>query len=518
MSNYNKDTFFKDLLASVVVFLVALPLCMGIAIASGAPPALGLISGIVGGLVVGVIGGSPLQVSGPAAGLAVLVWQFIDKFGLANLGWVVLGAGLIQLAAGALKIGRWFQAVSPAVIQGMLAGIGALIFSSQFHVMVDDAPRSNGIQNFLSIPEAIQKGIFPVDGSAHHLAAFIGILTIATIALWAKFKPKKLYAVPGPLVAVVLASVVAGAFTLPIQFVDAPDNLLGGLNVPVFGEGDIFKTSAFWGTVLGFALIASAETLLCAAAVDRMHDGVRTNYDKELFAQGIANSICGVVGALPITGVIVRSSANVEAGAKTRMSAILHGVWLVGLLVLVPSVIQLIPTSSLAAVLVFTGYKLVNIKTMKKLWQAGKMEAVIYGVTLVSIVVTDLLTGVLIGFGLSLARLLYTFVRLEVVTVDNQEEDRIDLAFQGAATFIQIPKMSEALESIDSNKDVHIHLGALVYADHATLELIGEWAQRRKGEVVVEWDQLKQRSKDRLVLQNAALPNLVQTAMYSSHK
>jgi len=181
----------REILASVVVFLVALPLCMGIAIASGAPPALGLISGIIGGLVVGFIGGAPLQVSGPAAGLAVLVWQFIEKHGLPALGWVVLGAGILQMISGALKLGRWFRAVSPSVIQGMLAGIGVLILASQFHVMMDDSPRGSGIFNLLTIPVSIYKGIFPVDGSVHHMAGAMGLISIGSIVLWTRFKPKK---------------------------------------------------------------------------------------------------------------------------------------------------------------------------------------------------------------------------------------------------------------------------------------------------------------------------------------
>jgi MFS superfamily sulfate permease-like transporter len=168
--------FGKDFGASVVVFLVALPLCMGIAIASGVPPAAGLITGIVGGILVGFLGGAPLQVSGPAAGLTVLVWQIVQEHGLSLLGVIVLFAGLLQFLAGIFKLGQWFRAISPSVIHGMLAGIGVLIFASQFHIMVDDQPRGSGILNLISIPEAIYKGIFPLDGSVHHLAAMVGMI------------------------------------------------------------------------------------------------------------------------------------------------------------------------------------------------------------------------------------------------------------------------------------------------------------------------------------------------------
>src|SRR5687767_13563207 len=183
-----------DFLASIVVFLVALPLCMGVAIASGMPPAAGLITGVIGGIVVGSIAGSPLQVSGPAAGLTVLVYQIVkdERLGLPMLGVVVLGAGALQLAAGLARFGQWFRAVSPAVIQGMLAGIGVLILASQFHVMVDDKPRENGLANLLSIPEAVWKGVTPSEDTTHQEAAWAGILTIAVILLWKPLAPKRL--------------------------------------------------------------------------------------------------------------------------------------------------------------------------------------------------------------------------------------------------------------------------------------------------------------------------------------
>lgn len=178
-----KRSWPQDLLASVVVFLVALPLCLGVAIASGAPPALGLITGIIGGLVVGTLAGSPLQVSGPAAGLAVLCYQLVQEQGLIMMGVVGLIAGALQLIAGIARLGQWFRAISPSVIHGMLAGIGVLILGSQFHVMIDDSPRGSGIQNLISIPEAIYKAIFPMAMDSHHLAAITGVATIAAILL-----------------------------------------------------------------------------------------------------------------------------------------------------------------------------------------------------------------------------------------------------------------------------------------------------------------------------------------------
>src|SRR4051794_31899480 len=229
-------TILNDVVSSFVVFLIALPLCMGIAIASGVPPALGIITGIIGGIIVGSISGSPLQVSGPAAGLSVIVFEIVQKFGLESLGPILLLAGSLQLVGGWLKLGRWFRAISPAVIYGMLSGIGILIIAGQFHVMVDDKPRSSGIANLLAIPESLWKGLFPPEGTVHHLAAAVGITTLAGILLWNKFKPKALRVLPGSLVGVVAGTLTAAALHLPIRHVDLPGNLFSSFALPTGGS------------------------------------------------------------------------------------------------------------------------------------------------------------------------------------------------------------------------------------------------------------------------------------------
>ncbi len=485
----------RDFLASIVVFLVALPLCMGIAIASGAPPALGLITGIVGGLVVGTLAGSPLQVSGPAAGMAVLVFQLVQEHGLIMLGVVGLIAGALQLLAGALKLGQWFRAISPSVIHGMLAGIGVLIFASQLHVMLDDAPRASGLLNIAAIPEAIVKAI-PTDSSVHHLAAMAGIVTIATIVLWNQFKPKALALIPGPLLGVIVGTAFAIAFALPITLVELPATLTSGLNIPTTEALDGFADPDILTLGLVFAFVASAETLLCATAVDKMHIGARTDYDKELRAQGIGNMICGGLGALPMTGVIVRSSANVDAGATTRLSAILHGAWLLLAVAAFPFVLNEIPTSVLAAILVYTGYKLVNVAQIRKIAEFGRQELVIYFATLIGVVAIDLLTGVILGFALATAKLVYTFSHLEIRREHDTEANRVDLWMTGSATFFSIPQLGQALESSPFGSEVHIHVEKLDYIDHACLEMLSSWEklhQSTGGTLVVEWSELVER-------------------------
>jgi MFS superfamily sulfate permease-like transporter len=497
-----RSGFSKDFMASIVVFLVALPLCMGIAIASGVPPALGLITGIVGGLVVGFIAGQPLQVSGPAAGLAVMVWQLVEQFGIAALGIAVFLAGVIQLGAGVLGLGKWFRAVSPAVIQGMLAGIGVLIFSSQFHVMMDAKPAGDGLTNFLTIPLAAYKGIFTLDGNPHHLAAAIGLLTIGGIVYWNKYKPAKLKMIPGPLVGVVAATAFATVLGFPIAKVVVPENLADSINWITGANFGLLTQTAFWGSVIGLAVIASAETLLCATAVDRMHDGQRTHYDKELRAQGIGNILCGVFGALPMTGVIVRSSANVEAGGKTKWSAIMHGAWILGLVALAPQILALIPTASLAAILVYTGVKLLGIPAAKALYAKGKSEFAIWAATVATIVATDLLIGVMTGFALALAKTLFTFAKLNV-HVENKS-DHYEVHLEGAATFVSLPKLASALESLPQNATVRVMLDRVAYIDHACMELVESWMERHLGEVDLELAHLQARGKPEVVYATAS--------------
>ncbi len=620
-------SFKQDFLASIVVFLVALPLCMGIAIASGAPVAAGLVTGIIGGLVVGALAGSPLQVSGPAAGLTVIVYTLIAQHGIETLGVVVFVAGLIQLAAGAARLGQWFRAVSPAVIQGMLSGIGVLILASQFHVMVDDKPRQNGIQNVATIPEAIAKGLpLPaaspneiraerkdllqrlgdlhekqseiaawvaervslagteeehreqaktlaelVDAQAgvvndlqglaeriqqikprdengaeqperdadlasaiaageaalaelrqphtekvevaqraasqaigdlanslksHEWAAKVGLLTILIIVVWQAVARGPFKMIPAPLLAVVGATGVATWLSLPVLYVEVPERLFDGLHVMNWTSLRDLPLGALVLNAFMFAIIASAETLLCASAVDRMHSGPRTKYDQELMAQGIGNTICGIVGGLPMTGVIVRSTANVQAGGKTRFSAILHGVWLLVFVVALGFLLKLIPTACLAGILVYTGYKLINPKGFFALWKQDRGEAIVYVITVVTVVGTDLLIGVATGIVLAALKLVVTFSNLRTKLRVNAAESRAILSMAGAATFLRLPMLADELDRVPPGAELHVDFQRLDYIDHACLETLVNWAKQHEttgGKLIIDWDSLHAR-------------------------
>jgi MFS superfamily sulfate permease-like transporter len=632
------DTWRHDLLSSLVVFLVALPLCMGIALACGAPIAAGLVTGIIGGIMVGLLAGAPLQVSGPAAGLTVICGEVIREHGMPALGFVVLMAGLLQLVAGLLKLGQWFRAVSPAVIHGMLSGIGVLILSSQIHVMVDDRPRENGLANIRSIPEAIWKGL-PIptlesaqvrserieflqlfgklherqseiealvgrgtthhgseqqhrieaehladfvprqeaiagdlaaarkrlgdssigqanrpqasallaavkqaqgdverasaDLSAHRLsdvetsqaqaqrsladvlaslkshdwAAKIGLLSIAVIILWQSFAPKRLKLIPGPLLAVVAATALAWMLSLPVLYVEVPDRLLDGLVFPTLNVLQDVPLDSLLMSGLMMAVIASAETLLCASAVDKMHTGPRTNYDKELAAQGVGNMLCGLMGALPMTGVIVRSAANVQAGAKSNLSALLHGIWLLVFVVLLTSLLRIIPTAALAGILVFTGFKLIDWKGFLQLWRTSRSEAAIFLVTVLVIVFEDLLMGVITGFVLSAIKLLVTFSHLDAELIDLPNvlpgeahgRKRVQLKLAGAATFLRLPVLAAKLDEVPPGAELHADLEHLDYIDHACLELLMTWEKQHEsqgGRLVLDWGQLHARFRE----------------------
>lgn len=471
----------RDLTASIVVFLVAMPLCMGIAIASGVPPEKGLVTGIIGGLVVGLLAGSPLQVSGPAAGLAVIVFEFVRENGLQALGPVLLLAGLLQLVAGALKLGGLFRAISPAVVHGMLAGIGALIVIGQFHILFDAKPMSSGLQNLAAMPGRVF-GLDFSNAAATEMALLIGILTIVVMLGWEKLRPRSLALVPGALLGVLAATAAAWGLGLDVARIQVPTSIAAAFVMPTsLGWFAPLANPALLVAALAIAFIASAETLLSAAAVDRMHNGVRTKYDKELRAQGIGNLLCGLFGALPMTGVIVRSSANVQAGAQTRLSTILHGAWILGFVALLPWLLREVPMAALGGILVVTGWRLVSLKHVTHLFKAhGPLPAAIWAVTFALVVTTDLLTGVLVGLALSVVELLPHARHLRLKVHEHDEGDATRVALTGAATFVGLTRLNAVLEKQPANRPVHLDLDRVKAMDHTTAETLSEWISRRK--------------------------------------
>lgn len=475
-SLFTRDSARHDFTASVVVFLVALPLCVGVAVASGVPAELGLITGIVGGLVTGLLPGSSLQVSGPAAGLTVLVYEAVQEYGIAALGALVLAAGILQLAMGALRLGRFFRAISVAVVEGMLAGIGLVLIAGQLYTMADREAPASGLGKIAGLPGLLTG----IAGSGRALTAFgLGVGTIAVLLFWRRL-PAKLRVVPAPLAAVALATGASLLFSLPVATVEV-QGLIEAVQLPdATAFGDLMSVGAI-GTVLAFALIASAESLFSAAAVDRLHDGPRTSYDKELIAQGAGNTVCGLLGALPMTAVIVRSAANVQAGARTKASRVLHGVWLLLFAALLPAALALIPVAALAGVLVHAGCKLVPARQLAQLWREHRGEAVVLAVTASAIVTVSMFEGVLIGLALAVIKTAWETSHVHVEVID-KGAGPISAHLSGNATFLRLPKLLDALEALPQDRPIELDLSGLRHLDHACRTSLENWAARHSAE------------------------------------
>ncbi len=469
-------SFRADFTASLVVFLVAVPLCVGVAVASGVPAELGLVTGIVGGLLTGLLPGSSLQVSGPAAGLTVLVFEAVKEYGLGTLGALVLAAGVLQLVMGALKLGRWFRAISVAVVQGMLAGIGLVLIAGQLYALTDTKAPGSGLANIGGFPGLVTS----TAGSQDALAALaIGAGTIAVLVLWPRWRPAA-RVLPAPLAAVALATTAVWALDMPVARVQV-SGLLDAIQPPGLDDLGRLGSVGVIGTVLAFALIASAESLFSAAAVDRLHDGPKTDYDKELMAQGAGNAVCGVLGALPMTAVIVRSAANVQAGAKTKASRVLHGVWLLVFAAAFPAALGVVPVAALAGVLVHAGCKLIPLRALGPLWREHRGEAVVLLVTAIAIVTVNMFEGVLIGLLLAVAKTAWetSHVHLEVQTPEDTTEP-VQVRAVGNATFLRLPKILDQLDALPADRDVELDLSGLRHLDHACGAALTNWAEQHR--------------------------------------
>jgi carbonic anhydrase len=459
----------SDLPASFVVFLIAIPLSLGIALASGAPVMAGLIAGVVGGIVAGALGGSALQVSGPAAGLTVIVFGIVQQFGWAGACAITAVAGLVQLGFGFARIARGALAISPAVVHGMLAGIGITIALSQLHIVLGGKPEHSALENIKELPGQI--------ADLHTGAAFLGLITIGILASW-KYMPAPIRVAPGPLVAVTVATLISVLTPLgaDVVRVDLPAKLFEDHVLPQWpahkGIGEIAVA------ILTVALIASVESLLSAVAVDKLHSGARADLDRELIGQGAANTVSGLLGGLPVTGVIVRSSANVAAGAQTRASAILHGVWILLFVALLGTVIEKIPLAVLAGLLVHVGVSLVKWHDIKEL--THHREILVYGVTVAGVVFRHLLDGVIMGIAVAVILLLRRLAYLKVTTEPGNE--RWHVTVQGSLTFLSVPNLTKALSQIPANAHVDVDL-QVDFMDHAAFESLHNWrlSQERAG-------------------------------------
>ncbi len=452
-----------DLPASLVVFLVALPLSLGIAVASGAPALAGLIAAIVGGVVAGALGGSPLQVSGPAAGLTVIVAGLIAEFGWAITCAITVCAGLLQIVFGLTRVGRrhwrylpwWCTRCWPASVSP--SRFNRFTFCSAGNPTV-------AWHNLIHLP------IHLADANPASMA--LGLLVIVIMVGW-RWAPGAARLVPGPLIAIVAATVVSLAMALNVPRVALNGSLVDALQLPSLPDG---AWGAFAAGVLTVALIASVESLLTAVAVDRMQSRTRSNLDRELVGQGAANMVSGAIGGLPITGVIVRSSANVAAGARTRASSILHGIWVLVFALPFAGLVEQIPTAALAGLLVVIGVQLVKLTHIATARRNG--DIAVYLVTIIGVVFLNLLEGVVIGLALSILMTTWRVSKAKITT-EATDDGEWHVRVQGSCTCLSLPGLHQALSSVPAGSTVTLVM-ATPFVDHAAQEYIDAWRRQHE--------------------------------------
>nr|WP_167029430.1 SulP family inorganic anion transporter [Streptomyces liangshanensis]QIQ03485.1 transporter [Streptomyces liangshanensis] len=457
-----------DLSASVTVFLIALPLSLGIALATGAPLQGGLVAAAVGGLVVGRLGGAPLQVSGPAAGLTVVTADLIQLYGWRTTCAITVCAGLAQLALSALRVARSALAVSPAIVHGMLAGIGVTIALSQLHIVLGGSPQSSAVANVKGLPAQL--------ADLHPGALSVSAFTIVVLLAWPRIPGRGgriVRKVPATLAAVALATSVAAVFGVSLPRVDLPSWRNHAL--PELPEGPVLGLIA---AVLTVTLVGSVESLLSAVAVDKLVAArkepavriPRARLDRELFGQGSGNVLSGALGGLPITGVAVRSSANVAAGAVSRNSTMLHGLWVaVAALLLVP-VLDLIPLAALAALVMVVGIQMVNLVHLRSVKR--NREMLVYAVTLAGVVFTGVLEGVAIGIAVAVAVAMHRLTRTRITVAERNGVHRIRV--RGQLTFLAVPRLSRILQEVPQRADSVVELDGS-FMDHAAYEALHDW-------------------------------------------
>ncbi len=498
-------TLRSDLPASLVVFLVALPLCLGIALASGAPLISGLIAGIVGGIVVGSLSGSPLGVSGPAAGLAVIVLTAIQDLGAFNIFLVaVILAGLIQLALGFVRAGTVAYYFPSSVISGMLAGIGIIIFLKQIpHALGYDADPVGELSFRQPDGETTFSELLVVLDSISPGALIIASISLAILLLWESrwFKRHKLLTLmPGPLVAVVTGALLnlffrskLGFALTPEQVVSIPeaDSLSGLVGFLTFPDFSALRNINVYKTAVVLAIVASLETLLCVEATDKLDALKRvTPTNRELKAQGVGNVISGFLGGLPVTQVIVRSSANIQSGGRSKASAIIHGLLLVVTVIALPTVMNLIPLATLAAILYVVGFKLAKPSVFRKMLRQGPDQFVPFIVTVCGIVLTDLLVGIALGMVVAVLVILFENFRLpfEITNVPHERGERVQIALAQQVTFLNKASVLKTLDSIPDDSSVEIDASESVFVHPDVVELIDNFvigAEAKNIEVVV---------------------------------
>ncbi|WP_044400862.1 SulP family inorganic anion transporter [Lacinutrix sp. Hel_I_90] len=491
-------TLKNDLPASIVVFFVALPLCLGIALASGAPLFSGVIAGIIGGIIVGALSGSKIGVSGPAAGLAAIVLTAIGSLGgYQNFLVAVVLGGAIQIIFGILRLGIIGYYFPSSVIKGMLTGIGIIIILKQIpHFFGYDADPEGDFAFFQVDGENTFSEIINSVNNIQPGAALVGILGLAILVLWDKVLSKKgkiFQLIQGPLVAVVVGiifyAVTQGNSVLSIENshlvnVPVPDDLTSFIGQFSFPNFSIISNIDVWIVAFTIALVASLETLLCVEATDKLDPNKYvTPTNRELLAQGTGNIISGMIGGLPITQVIVRSSANIQSGGRSKMSAIIHGFLLLISVILIPRLLNMIPLSVLAAILLVVGYKLAKPGLFIKMYELGWKQSIPFAITVLGIVFIDLLWGIGLGLGVGIVVILIkSFQNSHFLHIEDKSngQHNIKMTLAEEVTFFNKGAILKELDSLPRDTYLELDVRKTRYLDNDIIEILEDFAFKAK--------------------------------------
>lgn len=482
-----------DTLSGLVVFLVALPLCLGIAVASGAPPFAGIITGVIGGIVVGFLSNSNLSVSGPAAGLIAIILAAVTNLGYETFLLAVVLAGVFQLILGFAKAGSISSYFPSGVIEGMLTAIGIIIIKKELpHAIGYDKGHEGDFYSYELLDKADQGFFGELIHSFNYAHNGIILVTLVSLAILIAFNKvaflKKIKAIPGALIVVVVGILINEFFRMtnsPLliteeHLVKLPtassfSEFFTQFSFPNFAG---FANPAVWITAATIAAVASIETLLCLEAGDKMDPLKRfSSANTELKAQGVGNILAGLIGGIPMTSVIVRTSANVNAGGRTKFSAIAHGIFLLLAVVLIPSLLNKIPMACLAAILIMIGLKLASPKVFKHMWQAGKFQFIPFIVTAIAVVGIDLLKGVGIGLVVSIFFILRGNMKLAYFfkKEDHHEGETITIDLAQEVSFLNKAAIKQTLSHLPNNCKLIIDAKNTVYIDYDVLELIKDF-------------------------------------------
>lgn len=462
----NRETFFSDTLSSFTVLLVALPVSLGVAVASGMPAVYGIFTAIIGALVVTPLSGSPLQISGPSTGLAVMVLHVIQTYGTESLIPLALITGLFQILIALLKWGHLFQATPPSLVKAMLSGIGFLILLSQLFILFQFDISSKSYLNIIEFPSnfiSLFAGeSLPVDLIYNLITAAIVILVLY---IWPRINFDLIQKIPASITGILIASLVSFIMGWEIKYVQIPNDFLSMAQSLNYWDSFLSIDLSFVLYAIGFSFVASVETMLCVSAIDQITH-TDSKFNKTIFSQGIGNLVASLIGTIPVVGVISRSAANIEANSKTKLAGFLQGLWML-LLLFVPFLIEFIPQAALLGLLIFIGVKLLDPIHMFDYIKNYNKTSLIFFTTFILTVTLDLLIGVVAGFFVASAILLFDVLKFDLI-VEEKRGNKV-LKFTGKLSFLDLPvlnkELSQHTENIPSN--IEVCLREVQYIDPA---------------------------------------------------